>query len=107
MMAEENASLSNNDCSPLGEVWRYGCPNNTSRNSGVSGHTTLKVSTGALGRTGLSFLRIGSSRRLELPFGLRPAVPGNARNVPGEPTVTVYGSLSHLGRAVTARIGVW
>ena len=39
---------------------------------------------------------------LELPRALGPAVPGNERSVPGTLTVTVftvYGRLSHLGRA--------
>ena len=39
---------------------------------------------------------------LELPCALRPAVPGNERSVPGTLTVTVftvYGRLSHFGRA--------
>ena len=34
-------------------------------------------------------------------------MPGNARSVPGEPTVAVYGSLSHLGRAAAVRRGAW
>ena len=43
------------------------------------------------------FARVG----IELLCGSGLVVPGNARKVPGKPTVTVYGSLSHLGRAVT------
>ena len=66
--------------------------------------TTLNVALlKSLGRAGqakwfVSFLRI---------CGFVPTVPGNERSVPGVPTVTVYGSLSHLGRAVTVRRGVW
>ena len=105
-MAEENASLSNNDRSPLGEMWRYGCPKKLlGKGTSVAGHTTLKVSTGEVtGENWSLFLEDWELARVALSC-LRPAVPGNA-NVPGEPTVTVYGSLSHLGRAVTARIGV-
>ena len=70
-------------------------------------NTMLKVSLlKSLGRTGqakwfLSFLRIGAcAGSLELPHGLGLAVPGDERSVPGKPTDTVYGSLSHHGRTV-------
>ena len=52
-------------------------------------------------------------RSIELPCGTGPLVSGNARGLVAvllllaEPTVAVFGSLSHPGRAVTVRSAVW
>ena len=135
LMAAESESGSSGSKSPhSGDKWRYGCPESPdwdsdgewSESEGLSSSDFLEHKVESLALH-VSWQKLVRRRHVPLPGGLGTCegsfelprspgyvVPGNAGGLtvglplPGEPTVTECESLlSHFGRAVTERKGMW